>query len=124
MNSKEVVVSIFSTVFKIVLAIIIVMLVYKWSLTAYEYGQRVFNEPPMTAGEGRMVTVVVEEGDTAKEIGTMLENNGLIRDAELFWIQEMLSAYKDEMKPGTYELNTSMTTEEMMAIMSMEVEEE
>ena len=124
MNSKEVVVSIFSTVFKIVLAIIIVMLVYKWSLTAYEYGQRVFNEPPMTAGEGRMVTVVVEEGDTAKEIGTMLENNGLIRDAELFWIQEMLSAYKDEMKPGNYELNTSMTTEEMMAIMSMEVEEE
>ena len=124
MNSKEVVVSIFSTVFKIVLAIIIVMLVYKWSLTAYEYGQRVFNEPPMTAGEGRMVTVVVEEGDTAKEIGTMLENNGLIRDAELFWIQEMLSAYKDKMEPGTYELNTSMTTEEMMAIMSMVVEEE
>ena len=50
MNSKEVVVSIFSTVFKIVLAIIIVMLVYKWSLTAYEYGQRVFIEPPKTAG--------------------------------------------------------------------------
>ena len=124
MNSKEVVVSIFSTVFKIVLAIIIVMLVYKWSLTAYEYGQRIFNEPPMSAGEGRMVTVVVEDGDTAKEIGVMLEKNGLIRDAELFRIQEMLSAYKDEMKPGTYELNTSMTAEEMMAIMSMEVEEE
>ena len=49
MNSKEVVISIFSTVFKVVLAIIIVMLVYKWSMTAYEYGQRVFNEPPMSA---------------------------------------------------------------------------
>ena len=124
MNSKEVVVSIFSTVFKIVLAIIIVMLVYKWSLTAYEYGQRVFNEPPMTAGEGRNVTVIVEEGDGAKEIGATLENLGLIRDADLFRIQEMLSAYKDKMKPGAYELNTSMTTEEMMAIMSNEAEEE
>ena len=124
MNSKEVVVSIFTTVFKIVLAIIIVMLVYKWSLTAYEYGQRVFNEPPMTMGEGRTVTVIVEEGDGAKEIGATLEKNGLIRDAGLFRIQEMLSAYKDKMKPGAYELNTSMTTDEMMAIMSSQVEEE
>ena len=124
MNSKEVVVSIFSTVFKVVLAIIIVMLVYKWSLTAYEYGQRVFNEPPMTAGDGRTVTIVVEEGDGAKEIGATLENYGLIRDAELFVIQEMLSAYKDKMKPGAYELNTSMTSDEMMAIMSNGAEEE
>ena len=124
MNSKEVVVSIFSTVFKVVLAIIIVMLVYKWSMTAYEYGQRVFNEPPMTVGDGRTMTVIVEEGDGAKEIGDTLENLGLIRDAELFRIQEMLSAYKDKMKPGAYELNTSMTTEEMMAIMSNEAEEE
>ena len=124
MNSKEVVISVFSTVFKIVLAIIIVMLVYKWSLLAYDYGQRVFNEPPMSAGEGRTVTIVINEGDSAKEIGEKLEKNGLIRDAVLFRIQEMLSAYKDEMQPGTYELNTSMTTEEMMEIMAMHVEEE
>ena len=124
MNSKEVVISVFSTVFKIVLAIIIVMLVYKWSMTAYEYGQRVFNEPPMSVGSGRTATVVVSEGDTAKEIGAKLEKSGLIRDATLFRIQEMLSAYKDELMPGTYELNTSMTTEEMMEIMSMQVEEE
>ncbi|MBR5316826.1 MAG: endolytic transglycosylase MltG [Lachnospiraceae bacterium] len=124
MNSKEVVVSIFSTVFKVVLAIIIVMLVYKWSMTAYDYGQRVFNEPPVSAGSGRTVTFVVKEGETAKEIGANLEKNGLIRDAALFRIQEMLSAYKGKLKPGTYELNTSMKTEEMMMIMSMEAEEE
>ena len=66
----------------------------------------------------------MKEGETAKEIGANLEKNGLIRDAALFRIQEMLSAYKDEMKPGTYELSTSMTTDEMMAIMSMGAEEE
>ena len=115
---------IFSTVFKIVVAIIIVMLVYKWSISAYQYGQRVFNEPPMTVGEGRTVTVIVEEGDGAKEIGATLEQYGLIRDAGLFRIQEMLSAYKDDLKPGTYELNTSMTTDEMMQIMASQTEEE
>ena len=124
MNSKEVVVSVFSTVFKIVVAVIIVMLVYKWSVSAYEYGQRVFNEPPVSSGSGRVITVTVEEGDTAKEIGNMLEKNGLIRDAKLFQIQEMLSKYKDKILPGTYELSTAMTTEEMMGIMSVQVEEE
>ena len=123
MNSKEVVISVFSTVFKIVLAIIIVMLVYKSSITAYEYGQRVFNEPPVSAGSGRMVSFVVKEGENTKEIGMNLEKNGLIRDAVLFQIQEMLSAYKDELKPGTYELSTSMTIEEMLQIMSLEAEE-
>ena len=124
MNSKEVVIPVFSTIFKIVVAVIIVMLVYKWSVSAYEYGQRVFNEPPVSSGSGRVITVTVEEGDTAKEIGNMLEKNGLIRDAKLFQIQEMLSKYKDKILPGTYELSTAMTTEEMMGIMSVQVEEE
>ena len=124
MNSKEIVTSIFSIVFKIVLAIIIVMLVYKWSMSAYQYGQRVFNEPPVSVGSGRDVTVVVNEGDTAKEIAAMLEKKGLIRDSELFVIQEMLSKYKDKLKAGTYQLSTAMTTEEMMEIMSSVQEEQ
>lgn len=124
MNSKEVVISVFSTVFKIVFAIILVMLVYKWSMSAFDYGQRVFNEPPVSAGNGRNITVTVNSGDSAKEIGEMLEKAGLIRDAKLFLVQEMLSEYKDKIQPGTYELSTAMTTDEMMRIMSAKVEEE
>ncbi len=123
MNSKEIVISIFASVFKVVLAIIIVMLVYKGSVTAYEYGRRVFNEPPMTVGSGRTVRVTITEGSTAKEIAKELEKKGLIRESGLFVVQEMLSEYKDKLKPGTYELNTSMTAEEMMKIMASGVEE-
>lgn len=118
MNSKEIVLSVFATVFKVVFAIIVIMLVYKWSLTAYEYGERVFNEPPISSGEGREITVVIAEGDGAKEIGEMLESKGLIRDAKLFRLQERLTEYHEKLLPGTYELNTAMRTEEMMEIMS------
>ncbi len=118
MNSKEMVTSIFATVFKVVLAIIIIMVVYKGSVTAYEYGQRVFNEPAVTTGNGRVIQVTIPEGSSAKEIGELLEKKGLIREGRLFLVQEMLSEYKDKLQPGTYELNTSMTTEEMMKIMS------
>lgn len=122
MNSKEIVVSIFASAFKVVFAIIIVMLVYKGSVTAYEYGQRVFNEPPVTVGSGRAVHVTIPKGSTAKEIGKELEKKGLIRDSGLFVVQEMLSEYKGKLQPGTYELNTSMTTEEMMKIMASKEE--
>ena len=124
MNSKKIVLPIFSAVFKIVLTIVIVMVVYRASVLAFDYGQRVFNEPPVTSGSGRTVTIVVSQEDTAKEVGRMLENRGLIRDAQLFRIQEMVSEYHDKMIPGTYELNTSMTISEMMEIMSGQAEEE
>ena len=118
MNSKEIVTSIFATVFKVVLAIIIIMVVYKGSVTAYEYGQRVFNEPALTTGSGRSIQVTIPEGSSAKEIGELLKKKGLIRDERLFLVQEMLSEYKDKLQPGTYELNTSMTTEEMMKMLA------
>lgn len=123
MNSKEIILSVFGTVFKIVLLVIVGMLVFKWSVVAFEYGTRVFNEPPMAQGDGRSIVVMVKEGDTAEDIGLMLEKRGLIRDAKLFRVQELLSAYKGKLQAGTYELRTSMTIDEMMRIMAANVPE-
>ena len=60
----------------------------------------------------------------AKEIGKLLESKGLIKDGTLFYLQNILSRYKGDLKPGTYTLNTSMTTEEMMAVIAGEKREE
>ena len=38
----------------------------------------------------------------------------MIGDPTLFWIQNLLSSYKDELKAGTYTLNSSMSAEEIM----------
>ena len=47
----------------------------------------------------------------------MMEEKGLTRDATLFALQYLLSEYKEEVKPGTYEVSTAMTAEEIMAAM-------
>ena len=44
----------------------------------------------------------------------------MIRDARLFYIQELLSVYHDKLKPGVYELSSNMTAKEMLAVMSAE----
>ena len=118
MNSKEIVGSVFAVALKIVIAVIVIMLVYKYAIMAYDYGYRVFGEEPVSSGEGKTVTVTIDDGMSVKEIGKMLENNGLIRDAKLFVIQEKVSAYKDMIAPGVYELNTSMSVENMLEAMA------
>ena len=107
-------------VLKVVFAVLVVMFVYKGAMLAYDYGYRVFAEEPVDAEPGWDMDVVIEDGMGAKEIGALLESKGLIKDGTLFYLQNILSKYKDDLKAGSYTLNTSMTTEEMMAVISGE----
>lgn len=125
MNTKQMVGAVVSTVLKVAVAIVVIMYVYKGALFAYEYGYRIFTEPAMTSKEqGWDVTVEITMGKGASDIGKILENKGLIRDANLFYIQAILSEYKDAFYPGIYTLNTSMTAKEMMEVMSTKPVEE
>lgn len=122
MDVRQLVISIMETVIKIVIAVFLVMFVYDTAVKAYDYGYRVFAEEPVTAGDGRTISIYVREEDSVKDIGKNLQEKGLIRDANLFIIQELLSEYHGKINPGIYDLNTSMKTEEMLEIMAAEPE--
>ena len=107
--------------------LIVLLVVYgtlRASMVAFDFGYRVFTEPAMAEKPGEAVVVTIEESMDARDIADCLLENGLIRDANLFWLQYQLSAYKGDINSGTYTLNTSMTPKEMMVVMSEEVEEE
>lgn len=121
---KKIIWGVVKGIFKIAVALAVVILIYNLGLKAYDFGYRIFAEEPVELGTGRMVSVSVVEGKSVSEIGEILEEKGLIRDAKLFYFQEMFSEYKGELKPGVYELSTGMTPYEMMEIMSASDEEE
>lgn len=110
-------------IIKIAAFVFIVTFIFKTATTAYDYGYRVFAEEPVTVGEGRTISIYVEENASAKEIGEMLQEKGLIRDAKLFVVQELLSESHDKIQPGIYDLNTSMTSQEMLTLMATVPEE-
>ena len=124
MNIKYIIGSIVEMVIKIVVFIFIAMFVIRTATAAYDYGFRVFAEKPMDVGEGRMISVSIGNADSAKEVGEMLQERGLIRDAKLFRIQELLSENHGKIQPGIYDLSTSMTVQEMLAGIAVEPEEE
>ena len=84
---------------------------------------RVFTESAIDEEPGTVVEVTIEKGMGSAEIGALLYQKGLVRDANLFVLQHKLSAYADDVLPGTYLLNTAMTPKDMMITLSDETQQ-
>ncbi|MFI3176546.1 MAG: aminodeoxychorismate lyase [Eubacteriales bacterium] len=117
MNKQSPISFILVTIGKIAVVVGLVYLVYRISITSYDFGYRILNEPPMSSSD-ITVEVVITEAQSVMEIGEMLEEKRLIQDARIFYFQEWFSKYHDDILPGTYELSPSMTGDEMVEIMA------
>lgn len=118
MKARQLTFSFFGTIFRIAIIALLVLFIYRLGEKAYDFGYRVFAEEAMEAEPGRDIEVVITQGKGVYEIGKMLQEKGLIRDAKLFYVQEKLSSYKGKTQPGNYTLNTSMQAEEMLKTIS------
>lgn len=125
MKALNIVGAVAGAIFRVVAAVAVVYVIYRGAGICYDYGYRIFNEPAVAKeGIGKTVTVSVTEEMSALDIGELFEERGLIRDAKLFVLQYYLSEYQKDVGPGTFELSTAMTVEDMMAAMVIEKEEE
>ncbi len=103
MNVKYLIITMLETIVKIVILAAVVVFVFRTSTQAYDFGYRVFADEPMSVSGGRTITVGIAEDASLKEIANMLEEKGLIEDANLFIVQELLSAYHGKILPGIYD---------------------
>ncbi len=120
MSASKIVMRLVSISFTVLLFLVAVYGLYELGLRSYSYGYRIFAEPPVSAGEGKDRLVQVKDSMSDTDIAKMLEEKGLIRDHLLFVLQLKVSGYSGKLKAGPYTLNTSMTAEEMMQVMSQE----
>jgi UPF0755 protein len=116
MNVKEFLGAISSTIIKIAIAAAVIMVVFRLAIYAYDFGFQIFADQPVSSGDGRTVSVVVSDGLSDRELAKLLEQKGLVNDANVFYMQLKLS--DDEVVSGAYELNTAMTASEMITAMS------
>ena len=123
MKVKYLIGAVIEAIVKVVVIAVVIMFVLRTSTAAYDFGYRVFADEPVSVTGGRTITVGIAENADVKDIAAMLEEKGLIEDADLFVVQELLSAHHGDILPGIYDLSTSMTAEEMLAVMSTPTEE-
>ena len=124
MGGKNVTLGIAGLIIRFAVLAVIIAFAYHFAIAAYDFGYRVFAEPPMSSEPGVDISVAITDDMGTMDVGKLLQEQGLIADAKLFYVQEKMSEYKDMIRPGIYVLNTSMTAEEMLAIIGEEPSEE
>ena len=121
MRSENQTLRVLGAIIRLAFLAIAVMFVVRVAKVFYGYGYEIFAQTPMSEPPGRTVTITVEKGDSVSDIGSLLEDKGLIQEDPLgllFRLQERFSENHGKIMPGTYELNSAMTPDEMIAVMS------
>ena len=80
MRLKDIVGATAQFIIKVALFAFLIMYIVKAATAAYDYGYRVFTEPAMAFGDGRIISVSVAQDASALDVGKMLQEKGLIRD--------------------------------------------
>lgn len=110
--------------FRIALYVCVIVLIFWIGKSTYQFGYDVFNQQAMSPGDGQEVTVVIKQDTSVYKIAKTLESKGLIEDAKVFFVQELLSNYRGKLRPGTYLLSTAYTPNRIMGILAGDTDQE
>lgn len=124
MDVNKLLFSFIKVAFSIMVMLLVIYGAVKLCAVGYDYGYRLYTEPAMEAAPGKDVLVQVKEDTSSRELSDMLEEKGLVRDSSLFYVQLMLSGYREDIQPGVYTLNTSMEPRDLIVAMAPEPETE
>lgn len=124
MNKNSVLGTLLNILIEILLILVFVFVIWNAGKWAYNFGYQIFAEQTVDEEPGRDIQVTISQGESNRDVCKMLEEKGLIRNADTFYVRLMLTDYRKLITPGTYTLNTSMQSEEMMAVMSGETLDE
>lgn len=110
--------------FRVAFYVCVAVLIFWCGKHAYTFGYQVFNQEAMSPGDGQEVSVTIPEGADDYQIAQILERNGLIADARVFYVQEFFTDFRGAMHPGTYTLSTAYTPGRIMGILAGQDEED
>lgn len=104
--------AIISTSIRLILCSLVVLFLYEGATRGYAFGYEVFHPTAVAAAPGVDKNITIEKRASVSDVAKSLEKMGLIKNSYIFVIQSRL--YNYEIQPGTYQLNTSMTSTEVL----------
>lgn len=97
---------------RLLACVLVAFLLWKGVVWGFAFGHAIFYATSVEAPPGREITVAIKDGASITETARLLKSDGLIGNEYSFVIQAHFFDYK--IHPGTYELNTSMTSREVL----------
>lgn len=105
---------------RLILLALIVLLLYEGVTKGYEFGHEIFYASAMEEKPGRDIDIKVEKGDSIANVAKLLKEKGLITNSYSLMIQAKFFNYKAN--SGSYTLNTSMTSRDILQMMNENTE--
>lgn len=105
--------TIISVSVKLIIYALVALLIYQGVIKGFSFGYEVFHTQAVAAAPG-VDKVVTLKNDSSIDTANILKKNGLITNEYIFMIQTQF--YDFEIHPGTYTLNTSMTSRDMLEL--------
>ena len=118
MTTQKAVMRVTAILYRVVLTVAIILGLIYMGQTTYRFTRAVFSDSAMEEGPGRNVKIDIKEEVGTKKLAEVFEKNGLVEDALVFRIQMKMKNFEETVKPGTYEMNTSMSPSEMLNVLS------
>ena len=101
---------------RVVIIAVIIVITAKGIRIAYDFGHSIFYEEAVEEAPGHDVTVTIPEDASAKDVGTLLLNKGLIKNKYSIIVQTKFFDY--EIVPGTYIFYTSQSSRAMLKMIN------
>ncbi len=115
---KKVGLGFLETVIHICVYLLVILIFIRAATLAYDFSYDVFGNPAASRYDQTVFQFEVPEGASAGEVADKLEASGLVRYSLAFRIKARLSKLENSIIPGTYELSPSMTSDEIMVILT------
>ena len=112
---------------KLIVYAVVIMLLYKGVTKGYEFGYSVFYSTEVAQEPGVNMRVTIGDDEKLGDIAVALERGGLVKNRYAFLIQSIFYEYggtENPVKAGTYLLNTSMTSKEIIIMLRDGITEE
>lgn len=93
---------------------LVFFLLYEGITRGYSIGHEIFSPTAVAEAPGKDMEITVKKGESVSAVAGELEKSGLIKNKLIFVIQAKFYDY--EVYPGTYTLNTSMTSKDMLKL--------
>lgn len=97
---------------RLIIYALIVLLLFEGVTKGYAFGHDIFYARAVDAAPGRDIQVIIPDGTDTAAASDILVRKGLIKNKTAFIVQSKF--YEYEVKPGTYVLNTSKTSKELL----------
>lgn len=99
---------------KVLLYTLVAFLLYEGAMRGYGYGHEIFAPTAMAEPPGMDREIVIDKGESVSDVAKLLKEKGLIKDEMIIVLQAKL--YEYEINPGSYTLNTSQNSKDMLKL--------